>query len=293
MLALSWVFAVGLAISGGLLSYLLLSGIYDLAERLVTARRRRWLVAVAPAREALELVRTHRRFPGHLVPALAGLAVAGLALPRSPLLAAYFVVVGVAVAWYLGPRSCSREASLVTDQVERLVAVFHSVYLIKGAALPALEEAVTEVKEPLATPLNQAIGALRAGRPPENVHRALLRAAGNNPYLGQLLFILELAPRTGTKEVAAQLKDLETRLRKRKRLQAKAAVNLALQAWTMRFLQGVNLVALGAVLLVPLFRDYHTSSLQRQALVLVAATAALITSAYLDREMQQLQERVL
>ena len=64
-------------------------------------------------------------------------------------------------------------------------------------------------------------------------------------------------------------------------------------AWTVRFLQGANAIALAVVLATPTLRDFYLAGMQRQGLFALVLAAVVGASLYFDHQLSNLKERAL
>ncbi len=293
---LGWLFALAVAVAVGLAVYLFGDALYGLALRLWRASRPRWrkqwekYLATLPGAPSntrtVRVLNAPRRAAWlRYLPVGGGAILAGVAVGRAPLLALYCLLLGVAIAWYLGRRAESTGSEALTDQVESLVTAFASIYQVTPAVTAALSEAADGVDEPFKGLVKNAVnrGDLRAL--PD------LAATVRNPFFDQFVFILDQAGHADQQALGQALRDLEKRLSGRRRIQNRGKVSLAILGGTVRLLQGANVAAVVAALTVPLWADFYASNLNRQGMFIAVATAIAAASLYFDQEITALRER--
>jgi hypothetical protein len=95
------------------------------------------------------------------------------------------------------------------------------------------------------------------------------------------------------KEILNTLRELSNRLDQRKRLKDRSRVALALVSGTVRFLQAANGAVMALAVLASFWWDFYSSSISRQALLMIGGTIAILGSWYFENQLTQLRERVL
>ena len=283
-----WVFAVALAFAAGSGSFLLLQQGADLAWRLSKGRAR---IAGRRVGNRLSLASAPMRLT-HYVPMAFAILAAAVVAPRGPFVAACFVVFGLVLNRYAERKRSRKELAEVSQELEKLVTVLHSAYLVRPVVAPALEEAARSVQGPLREAVDRVLRAVWVGSDPKDAYASLGKAI-DNPYVAQLGLILERAEECSPVLVGEALKELGGRLQRRRRLQARAKASMSLLSGTVRFLQGANAIAAAVVLATPTLSDFYLASLSRQGLFALALTAVLGTSLYFDGQLSSLKERVL
>jgi len=283
-----WIVGISLALAAGSASYLVLERVADLGWRIYRGR--------GVSRHAVQTIDVFHRH-GSLglklyAPYAIALPIAAYLAPRSPLLAAWFVVLGLALYRYVTWRSNRDRLGDITKELEKLVTVLHSAYLVRPVVAPALEEAAHNVQGTLREVVDRTLRAVWIGESPREAYGALGKAL-NNPYLAQLGLILERAEECDPGTVGLALKELSVRLRRRRRLQAKVKASVSMLSGTVRFLQGANAVAVGVVLATPQLLDFYLASFSRQMMFALALAAVLGTSLYFDQQLSSLKERAL
>ena len=283
-----WILGISLAMAAGCTSFLILEQVADLGWRLYHGRgmSRR---AVATTSVFDSHASLH---PKLYAPVAISLLIATFMAPRSPFLAAWFVLLGLALNRYMTWRNTRAALGDVSKELEKLVTVLHSAYLVRPVVAPALEEAAQNVQGILREVVDRSLRAIWIGENPRVAYSALGKAM-DNPYLGQLGVILERAEECDPGTVGLALKELSVRLQRRRRLQAKVKASVSMLSGTVRFLQGANAVAVGVVLATPQLTGFYLASFSRQMMFAMALAAVLGTSLYFDQQLSSLKERAL
>ena len=250
----------------------------ELARRTLTAPLRRFRPAFNWRRLSWKVV----------LPALAGVLLAARC-KGAPIMAAYFVLVGMAVSLYV---LLARFSSRQLPELEELVEKLCSIWAIRPQPFAALAEVVQGVGEPLASMVDWAVRSYRIGVPPEHIW-AELRERADDPALRQLIDILEWAERVGMEEAREALEELRGRLDARRELRRRSRVSLALTSATTRFFQGANALAVAIVPFIPMLRDFYVQTPARQLLFVAVGLWPLAGAFYMEREMQKLRERII
>ncbi|MBU0493652.1 MAG: hypothetical protein KKA73_29300 [Chloroflexi bacterium] len=222
---------------------------------------------------------------------LATLVLGLFFLPRAPLLTAYLAALGIVIALYWTRRAGQARRGLWTTQVERLVTLARAHYLREPSARVVLCEAVAAIEGPVRQVVEQALR--RADLSTVGVGQALVTEAQvlGEPGLTQLALILAQDARPV--DVNRALDELEGRLHQQRRLRGKVRTALALQQGTVRVLQGANAFGVVFCVLMPLWRDFYESSLDRQVMFMLVTVVMALASAYFDQQILALQEQAL
>ena len=283
-----WILGISLALAAGCASFLILEQLADLGWRIYGRR--------AMSRRAVESISvfdSHTSLrPKLYAPVAIALPIAAFMASKSPFLAAWFVLLGLALNRYVAWRSTRATLGDVSKELEKLVTVLHSAYLVRPVVAPALEEAAQNVQGVLREVVDRALRAIWIGESPKVAYSGLGKAM-DNPYLGQLGLILERAEECDPGTVGLALKELSVRLQRRRRLQAKVKASVSMLSGTVRFLQGANAVAIGVVLATPQLTGFYLASFSRQMMFAMALAAVLGTSLYFDQQLSSLKERAL
>ncbi len=282
------------ALAAGLTVYVVLSTMLNVAQRIYQRRRPHWLRQLQRPYKPLPAARARQSNVGRLI--LLG-AATGLALKAAvtggALVAIFLLVVGLALYVYLGRRTSSMAREQVTDAVGELIAAYYSAYLVIPTVFGALAEAVKTQTNPFLQDATQrALDAFGTGKTTEQVLEQLEHEI-QNAYLSQFTFILRHTSESNQKEILNTLRDLGHRLEQRKRLKDRSRVALALVSGTVRFLQAANGAVMALAVLAPFWWDFYSSSISRQALLMMGGTIALLGSWYFENQLMQLRERVL
>lgn len=220
-----------------------------------------------------------------------GIAVAIIA--RDFVLSPYLALLGLGAAWYSGRRAGQVEGQRLTEDIEALVPAFRSLFTVHVAIFPALGEAIRELPDrTLRRRIELAIARHAAGR--SGLDDALSPlAALDNPHLSQFVFILTRLEQSDRDTADAVLRELEERLRARRRLRDRARTALTLLRGTVRMLQGANLAAVAVVLLMPAWREFFAGPEGHRLGFIVITALSAAASAYFDMETRGLEEQVL
>ena len=283
------------ALAAGLFVYVALSVFVSFGMWVFQRRRPKWLQQMERQQKRLQSANTKQ---GNSISRIVilGLAV-GLgvkaALTGGTLIAVFFIGLGLALYLYLGQRAGSMAREQVTDAVGDLIAAYYSAYLVIPTVFGALSEAIKTQTNPfLQNAVQHALDAFGTGKTAEEVLDQL-DGEVQNPYLSQFVFILRHTSESNQKEILNTLRDLSNRLDQRKRLKDRSRVALALVSGTVRFLQAANGAVMALAVLAPFWWNFYSSSVSRQALLMIGGTIALLGSWYFENQLTQLRERVL
>ena len=287
---LSWIFAIGVALAAGGVMALLASGLLEgvvraaythgsfrhLARRALGGPR----LSLSPAFDLKQL--SWKAF----LPLPVGLALT-VRCREAPLMAIYFLAVGVVVTLFL---LVSSQRSTM-EGLEELVEKLTSIWVIRPQPFLALDEAAQGIGGRLERLVKRAVNAYRLGVPTEHIW-AEMRQATRDPHLRQLIDILAWAEQSGAEETGQVLEDLRRRVEARRNLKRRTRVSLALTSGTTRFFQAANAAVVVLVPLVPFLRQFYSQSLGRQVLFVVIATWPLLGALYMDRELRRLRDLI-
>ena len=291
---LRWLFIGASAAAAGLGMFVALSSIIGFAQWVYRRRRPIWLRQLEKQQRALSTLAVKHNHLGQLV--ILGIATAlafKAAITGGILVAIFLVAVGIAFYLYLGSRTTSLAREQVTDAVGELIAAYYSAYLVIPTVFGALSEAsMTQTNHFLRNAVQRALDAFSTGKTTEEVLERLDREV-QNPYLAQFTFILRHTSESNQREILNTLRELSSRLDQRKRLKDRSRVALALVSGTVRFLQAANAAVMALAVLAPFWWNFYSSSVSRQALLMIAGTIALLGSWYFENQLTQLRERVL
>ncbi len=282
-----WIYAVAMALTAGSASFLLLQQTADLAWRISHGPRASRRLAPVAAQRLLRVTGLK-----DYIPLAVALLVAAFITPRSPFLAACFVMLGVVLHRYVNWKRSRTRLAEVSQEMEKLVTVLHSAYLVRPAVAPALEQAAQAIQGPFRDEVDRILRVVWVGGDPKEAYASLGKAPGN-PYVAQLGLILERAEECDPALVAETLRELGERLRRRRRLQARVRASTSMLSGTVRFLQGANAIAVAVVLSTPALIDFYLASLARQGLFALALAGVLGASLYFDQQLLSLKERTL
>jgi hypothetical protein len=286
-----WLLGIALLVTLGF-ALLIRTGLDDLwllgVAGLKRFRRRRfaWLTAQATAPRGVEKTDERKPTPLRRSPILIGLG-AGLLLAITwigePLLAMWFVCWGVGAGWVVQAGRPTIREDLRTLEV--FLSTLRGVFAVGQSIIIALELAAENLEEGT---LQAAVAdAVRRYRADLNLGEALaaLRALAW-PAVTRLALVLEQIGRSDEATVSIALRDLEERVRVSRRLRARANTVLTVSRLTLRVLQGANLIALGAVTLLPAWHAFYAT---HPAGLITATGMVLAGSGYFVAEMNRLE----
>jgi hypothetical protein len=222
------------------------------------------------------------------IPAGATLA----ALARNWLLSPYLVGVGIGLFLLLRSQQGRKEQAATTNQVKSLVLLFRSRFSVGESPFAVLADVLPDLPDgQVKTVVHRTVDTYRA-RGDTDEALAVMRQL-RNPYLSRLVMILDASGSAETEIILTELRDLEGDLKSRDRLAGQAKATLALLKGTVSFLQVANLTAVVASVALPIWRDFFTSTLQRQGTFLAATLFLLIASIFFDQEIALQEDKVL
>jgi len=296
------------ALGVGLLASWLLLGLGGLWERVIKLYRPRWrgLRKSLRGSRALDAFFAGERSgedgdarsdsAGGALDALTwlpGLAALVLAIwMRDALLSPYLVALGVGLTWFIRARKARKAQSAMADQVRALVVLFRSRFAVGQSPFAVLTEIEGDLPAGVVRDAARRVTNIygSSGR----VDRALapLREL-NNPYLARLTMVLEMGGTASADAVTAEVRRIEADIKARDRLAGQAKASLALLKGTTRFLQAVNVAAIAVAVVLPAWRDFFTSTLQRRGTFLAATLFVALASFYFHQEIGMQEEKVL
>jgi len=224
------------------------------------------------------------------LPAVGGLVLGTFA--RDWLLSPYLVGLGIALTFLAGSQRSLRSQSTITDHVRSLVILFRSRFAIGESPFSVLSDILDDLPD----------GAVR-----ESVAKtcSMFRATGSvidslgpmkrlgNPYMARFIMLIEQTGNASTDLVLDELKQIEEGLKARERLAGQAKASLALLKGTVKFLQTANIATAAVSVIVPMWNDFFTSSLQRRGTFIAATLFMLVASVYFSQEIKAQEEQVL
>lgn len=285
--------ALGLAVAGlaglggALVTLAVLGAVAALGRAAARWRTPAWMRYLRPAPVLKEATEAARR-PGlrPLLPWLAGGVLLAL-LARDPILSPWMLALGAGLGWW-HRGFAARQAAARATVPQTLDLVRNLSGFLRGAVGPALSDAAERLPEgPVRERALRAYRAYATGEPWETAVKALV---GLNPLLDRLALVLAAAPRMDEKDVRDSLDALAEEAARREALAAETGAEMILLKLTVRFLMVANLVALAAVLLVPGWHDFFTSTLARRGTVMAANVLVAVSFVYFSEEIAALQE---
>jgi hypothetical protein len=224
------------------------------------------------------------------LPALGGIVLA-IAV-RDGLLSPYLLLLGAVLAIFLRERRMRKTQAVITNQVKTLIVLFRSRFVVGESSFSVLAEIAHGLpKGAVAVAVHRAVSAYQAG---SSVEVALAPLRGlRNPYLVRLVMVLGTSGSASTKAIVDEVTRIEADLKERDRLAGQARASLALLKGTVRFMQAANLAAIVASVVLPVWRDFFTSTLQRRGTFLAATLFLTLASLYFDQEVELQEEKAL
>ncbi len=281
------------ALAAGMSAYVVAFALGNFVRLVYERRRPRWLRMMVPTQAIAPLTPRSRDVTRWILLGLAAVLALKAAAAGGVLVAIFLLLTGHALYFYLGQRAGSTAREQVTDAVGELIAAYHSAYLVIPTVFGALSEAIkTQVNPYLQSAVEHALDAFGTGKTAEEVLEHLDREL-HNPYLSQFVFILRHTSESNQREILNTLRELSNRLDQRKRLKDRSRVALALVSGTVRFLQAANGAVMALAVLAPFWWDFYSSTVSRQALLMIGGAIALLGSWYFENQLMQLRERVL
>jgi hypothetical protein len=210
---------------------------------------------------------------------------------HSYLVALYVLVIGVWWTIRMSGKARVSRRMLVNDEVAELVTSFRSVFRVRPTVFSALEEANRKIEPPVGTAVAHAVTTFYVTSLPR---RALdeLRSRVTNPYMDQLIYILERGEDARHEDILAALEGLITRLRRARDLRDQSEVNLTVINGQTRIIQLIAIATVLVVAIIPAFRIAY-ENIPGQLLFFIIATVGVGTSWYIDGKATALKERVL
>ena len=288
---LSWIFSLGVAVAVGCTIYLILTTGGEIVRAIRLRRKKIHLLvekSLLVAKEKPIGARLGRVPWKEALPILGG-GLLALKTSKAPLISLYFLLAGSVLTWYMFARA---RKPTYGKQVDELAEKLGSIWTVKPQPFAALGEAVEGLDEPIRGFILRALDAYRIGVPSQRIWTQL-REEGGDPYLTQLVDIMQWAEAAGMKEVEESLSDLVKRLVARRDLRRRAKVSLALTAGTVKFLQAANAAAVASVAFVPFLWNFYSVGLSRQLMFLLIAFIPLGGALYMQNEIERIREKVL
>jgi len=205
--------------------------------------------------------------------------------------AVYILVVGIWWSIRMARKERISERLMVGEQVAELVNSFKSVFRIRPTVFSALEEANRKVPPPVGTAVAHAVTTFYVTALPSRAFSEL-RARIKDPYMDQLVYILERGEDAKHEDIMSALNDLQLRLRRAREMRDHSEVNMTVISGQTKVIQVIAVALVGVVGAVSMLRLAYESPIT-QVVFMVIASVAVLTSWYIDRKSQSLKERVL
>lgn len=207
------------------------------------------------------------------------------------LAALYIIVVGFGWAIRQARKEAVSRRMLINQQVNDLVHSFRSVFRVRPTVFSALEESNRKIPPPVGSAVNHAVTTFYVTSLPR---RALdeLRARIENPYMEQLIYILERGEDAKHEDIIAALDGLMIRLRRARDLRDQSEVNMTVISGQTRIIQMIAVTCVAAVAALPMFRGAYENTFG-QFVFMGIASVGVLTSWYIDKKSTELKEKVL
>ena len=205
--------------------------------------------------------------------------------------ALYIFIVGFGWALRQAHKEAVSRRMLINQQVSDLVHSFRSVFRVRPTVFSALEESNRKIPPPVGSAVNHAVTTFYVTSLPR---RALdeLRARIDNPYMEQLIYILERGEDAKHEDIMAALDGLMIRLRRARDLRDQSEVNMTVISGQTKIIQMIAVTCVAVVAALPMFRGAYESTLG-QFLFMGIASIGVLTSWYIDKKSTELKEKVL
>jgi len=214
----------------------------------------------------------------------------GLALglvARDPVLSPWMLVLFSALGWWW--RTYSRRQhrrSKVMPQVLRLLQLLNNY--MRDSITGALVKAALKLEPgPIKTAVENATQAHFRGA---SWTDAIRQHLSGNQMLTRLMLLLAVAPQMEGAEVRDAIQAQIKMISIQESLHAEAGAELVLLKFTVYFLAIANAAAITAVLCLPAWRDFFTSTLARRGTFIVASLMASAAYVYFSEEIEVLKE---
>ncbi len=215
---------------------------------------------------------------------------AGLVLglvARDPILSPWMLVLFSALAWWWRTYARrQRRRSKVMPQVLRLLQLLNNY--MRDSITGALVKAADRMEE---GPVQKAVeNATQAHFRGTSWTEAIREHLSGNPMLTRLMLLLAVAPQMEGAEVREAVQAQIKMISVQESLQAEAGAELVLLKFTVYFLAIANATAITAVLFLPAWRGFFTSTLGRRGTFIVASLMASAAYVYFSEEIEVLKE---
>jgi hypothetical protein len=204
------------------------------------------------------------------------------------MISALVVVIGVAVSFSLYSRLRRASYNRLTDELEMLILQFVARYPLRNSVATALAEAADEVPSGL---LNQSAGntatRLKLGDN-QDPYRELISVP--HPIARRFAGVLIRATQASPDVFLDLLGQLRKETESRRELQQRIRRDLTLESMTISVLQVFLIVSLGAVALLPSWRDYYVFSLGNRVIYMAMVGMGVIGTIIGEYEIRYLEE---
>lgn len=298
MVILTWLAAISISISLGLLIYLMISSAGEFIVRWRDQRRSNSFASVvenmtrSQTLQAEEPETILRNIPKVFYPVIALAVAIALWIGIRGGIIVSVTIIGILIGniIYLGKRDKLEKQAELTQQVESLIAEYYSRWLLNASPFGILEDIAehTRLDDPIRGIVEQVLTRYRLG---EADPLAPFRLSDS--YLQQFAYILAQTARANNQSTAAALSEILRSLRLRKKLQKRVNTVTAMVRGEENFLIVANLTAFAAAIFVPLLREYYLLSLTRQMILALSLLMISGGGIYFDREIESLKEKAL
>jgi len=202
----------------------------------------------------------------------------------------YLVIVGLVVARYAFRKHSSEEVDVPIREIAQLVLTFRGTYQLQPSVFSSLAEVSKKLSSPLRELIDAVVTTYYLTSSGERAYQELRRRT-DNVYLNQFIYILEMSETAHPEAVVVALDGFAARLRRHVELRRQIDTSLGPITSQVSFLQGLSIVIVIAVGLIPTLRRAY-SSVTGQVVFMFVATAAVGTSYYIEQRIRSLKERI-
>lgn len=204
------------------------------------------------------------------------------------MLSALVIVIGVVVSFSMFSRMRRQSYNRLTDELEMLILQFVARYPLRNSVTTALAEAADELSPGL---LNTAAGntatRLKLGDA-QDPYRELIGVP--HPIARRFAGVLIRASQAAPDVFLDLLGQLRKETESRRELQQRVRRDLTLESITVSVLQVFLIISLGAVALLPSWRDYYVYSLGNRVIYMAMVAMGVIGTIIGEYEIRYLEE---
>ena len=203
----------------------------------------------------------------------------------------YLLLVGAVVARYAYRKQTEEEREIPIREIAQLVLAFRGTYQLQPSVFSSLAEVSKKLTQPLQGLIDMLAKTYYLTSSEERAYKEF-RLRTDNVYLNQFIYILEMSETAHPEAVVAALDGFAARLRRHVELRRQVDTSLGPITSQVSFLQGLSIVIVIAVGLIPTLRQAYSSPIG-QVFFMIVASGAIGTSYYIERRMRSLKERIM